>query len=77
MTAWDDANATFECPVFNALSNACTQAESFARSMRRLRRSMRHCTQCVQFDHCPVMQQFRQSITTVLEEITQEWDLKG
>jgi hypothetical protein len=76
MMSWDDANASFLCPVFDALSDACSEAHSFARAMRRLRRSMRHCPQCEQYENCPVMQQFRLSIQAVLEEITREWELK-
>lgn len=68
---------SFECPIILDLNDALKRAHSFARAMRRLRKSMLRCPACKHYQECPVMQQFRLALDAALEEITREWDLKG
>jgi CO dehydrogenase/acetyl-CoA synthase alpha subunit len=68
---------SFECPIILDLNDALEQAQSFARSMRKLRKSMQRCPACEHYQDCPVMQQFRMALDAALEEITREWNLKG
>jgi recombinational DNA repair protein RecR len=65
-----------ECPVYQDINEAMEQAQSFARAMRKLRKSMRACASCEHYDDCPVIRNFRTAIHMVIEEITQKWDLR-
>ena len=67
----------FECPLYEELDAALEHANSLAHSMRKLKKSMKNCAFCDQFDRCPVIDNFRHAIDIALEEITRGWNLKG
>jgi hypothetical protein len=64
-----------DCPLWDEVQEAAISAKRLSASMRRLRRSMRHCQVCSEREECPVLIQFNQSFHEALQEVMEEWGL--
>lgn len=68
-------NETAHCPVLTETTLVLLNARQLARSVRRLRRSMKTCNNCVDQDTCPVLSEFNEKFTTALTEVMEEWGI--
>ena len=63
------------CPVLTDTTIVLLNVRQLARSIRRLRRSMRTCTGCVDQDTCPVLSEFNEKFQLALTEVVEEWGI--
>jgi hypothetical protein len=69
--------AMFEnCPIKRDAEEAVQLGSETLKVMRRLRRRMRDCPECPDYDGCPVLAEFHAAVDEVVREIQEEWDLK-
>jgi hypothetical protein len=64
-----------KCTVGPFCDNVLQNASDLAAALKRLRRSMRQCTNCVGESDCPILSSFNQKFQTALQQITDEWQL--
>ena len=71
----DPTKRYIPCPVEPFTTAALAYAVQLNKAMRKLRRAMHRCKDCISADDCPVLGAFNQQFNVVLAEITTEWAL--
>ena len=63
------------CPIKQNAEEAAKHGGETLKAMRRLRRKLKDCPECPEYDGCPVLAEFHAVVDQVLEEIYEEWNL--
>jgi len=64
-----------ECPVQPYTVAVLSNVQELKRSLTKLRRSMRHCRDCIAGDQCAILQDFQAQFSTAISEVNAEWDI--
>lgn len=62
------------CPVRVDLRQAENLAQDLRRTMRRLRRDLRHCPRCPEQAGCTILETVNRQIDAALTAVLAEWD---
>ena len=64
------------CPVKRDAQETAKLGGETLKAMRRLRRRMRYCPECADYDDCPLLAEFNATVDQVIREIQEEWGLR-
>lgn len=65
----------FACPLLPDMIQVRSNSHNLVKSIRKLRRKLSTCSECPQFENCPVLQEFNADIQATIAQITEEWSL--
>lgn len=63
------------CPLREDLHEISNRSREMVIAMRNLRRDLKQCAQCQQFDGCTYLDNFKATVNTAIAEVTDEWNL--
>jgi hypothetical protein len=64
------------CPVKKYTEDVLSDSYQLNLSLRKLRRSMRHCAECDAVDGCLIMRDFNAKFEAAIDEVVEQWGLK-
>ena len=64
------------CPVKKYTDDVLSDSYQLNLSLRKLRRSMRHCAECEGADECLIMRDFNTKFEAAIDEVVEQWGLK-
>ena len=64
------------CPVKRDAQETARLGGQTLKAFRRMRRRMRYCPQCVEYDDCPLLAEFNATVEQVILELQEEWGLR-
>ena len=66
---------TIHCPIKADFELAASSGRIYLKALRRLRKAMRACQECVLLDDCPIRREINRQIDEAIQEVTAEWGL--
>ena len=64
-----------DCPLYPEMQAVQLASVNLSRSVRNLRRKLNVCEACECYENCKVMDEFNHTVQTVIQEISDEWNL--
>lgn len=64
-----------ECTVREDANEVRKYGKDMAQAMRRLKKGLNQCKECVKEDTCPILKEINQEIYEAVTEINIEWGL--
>jgi hypothetical protein len=61
------------CPIKEDSEKVAKTSKDLIKAMRKLRRDILACDQCITVDTCAIHARFRGLINTAIHEVLQEW----
>jgi hypothetical protein len=65
------------CPLFSEMQHITRTSADLVKSFRRLRRKLKLCNDCENGENCPVLAEFNSEVQSVVQAITEEWNLEA
>ena len=66
-----------DCPVLADAEATLQSAQQLDEALRRLRKSMRLCTQCSEGSDCPAILLISSQLDRAIAAVVEEWSLHG
>ena len=66
---------TINCPIKADFEVAASSGRIYLKALRRLRKGMRACRECILLDDCPIRREINSQIQEAIKEVTTEWGL--
>jgi hypothetical protein len=63
------------CPILQDTCQIQGLSNDLAKTIRKLRRDLKACQACHNYEDCTVLKEFNTMVQTAIEEVSSEWEI--